>query len=131
MVPHGGGEQSAGDRTPPYIDWRGLWVLGLGALLVLVGFGPAFYDAYKANQILKHGKPAQAKVVDARPTGNLHNDQPEVRFKLEVFPEGDEAFTAIITTIMSPVYLPRFQPGQLVQVRYLPESRRDVAFVPP
>jgi hypothetical protein len=108
-----------------------LWVLALVAVILIAVFGPMLYQAQKEDRILKQGQAATARVLTMRPTGNQHNDQPEIRLQLEVLPEGQSAFKASITTIMSPVYLARYQPGQVVAVRFLPESRSQVALVPP
>jgi hypothetical protein len=109
--------------------WGGVFVVGLVLAICGVGLGPMILRECDNDRILKVGTPASARVLSIRPTGNLHNDQPEVKIKLEV--TGPErAFEATVTTYMSPVYLPQFQPGAVVAVKYDPKHRRDVALVP-
>ena len=103
----------------------------LGILLLLVFFVPTFLRDREERRILRDGVATTARVKDIRPTGDLHNDQPEVRIIVEVTAEAGEPFEAEITTFMSPVYLPRFQPGAVVEVRFDPNDRRKVALVGP
>ena len=102
----------------------------LVAAILAIGFGPGIYREYKATRTLEHGVDASARVLAIRETGSQHNNQPEVRIQLEVKPADRVAFKATVTTFMSPVYLPRFQPGATVAVRYDPGSPKNVALVP-
>lgn len=113
------------------VQWQGpAIVFALVAVIIAVGFGPAIYREVKASRTLKHGVDASARVLAIKETGSLHNNQPEVRIQLEVKPADAAAFNATVTTFMSPVYLPRFQPGATVAVRYDPASPQNVALVP-
>jgi hypothetical protein len=113
------------------IQWQGpALVFLLVAVLLAIGFGPMIYREYKSNRTLEHGLDASARVLAIRETGNLHNNQPEVRIQLEVEPADRNAFKASVTTFMSPVYIPRFQPGATVAVRYDPASIQSVVLVP-
>ena len=106
-------------------------VLALVVVIVAAVFGPMLYEERKASRLLKHGTRADATVLSIRETGNLHNNQPEVKIQLEVLPPDREPFQASVTTFMSPVYLPRVQPGATIAVAYDPASRKDVALVSP
>ena len=85
----------------------------------------------QVKNILRSGTAAKARIEDIRPTGNLHNDQPEVKLSLEVQPPGTVTYRASVVTYLSPVYLPRFQPGAIIDVRFDPKQPSDVALVPP
>jgi hypothetical protein len=100
-------------------------------LMVAFGFGPMILAERRNARILKEGIPAKARVTRIVPTGNYHNDQPEVRISLEVTPDTGEPFDSKVETYMSPVYLPRFQPGSVVDVRFDPKKREDVALIEP
>jgi hypothetical protein len=108
-----------------------IFVVAVLFLILLVFFGPMYLRDREEKRILRDGVAATARVKDIRPTGDLHNDQPEVRITLEVDVQGGETFEGEVTTVMSPVYLPRFQPGLLVEVRFDPNDRRKVALVGP
>jgi hypothetical protein len=113
-------------------SWQGpAIVFAIVFVILAVAFGPTFYQEYKTNRILKHGTKADARVLSIHETGNLYNNQPEVRIDLQIMPASLEPFEASITTFMSPAYLSRFQPGATVAVRYESTSHRDVALVPP
>lgn len=111
--------------------WQGpALVFLLVAVIIAIGFGPAIYREYKTSRTLAHGVDASAQVLAIHETGSVHNNQPEVRIQLEVKPAERTAFKATVTTFMSPVYLPRFQPGATVVVRYDPAAPKSVALVP-
>jgi len=98
-------------------------------VLVLVVYD-SLQEQHVAN-ILRSGTAAKARIDDIRPTGNIHNDQPEVTISMQVQPPAGDPFAAKCVTFMSPVYLPRFQPGAVVDVRFDPKQPSDVALVPP
>ena len=94
-----------------------------------LAFGPMLVADRRNARILREGVPAKARVTNIVPTGNFHNEQPEVLISLEVRPDTGEPFDAKVATYMSPVYLPRFQPGLTVDVRFDRKKREDVALV--
>lgn len=65
------------------------------------------------------------------PTGSHHNEDPEVLISLEVTPAEGKPFSATVETPLSPVYLPRFQPGMTVNVRFDRQEPGHVALVVP
>jgi hypothetical protein len=108
-----------------------IFVFAVLFFVLLVFFGPMYLRDREEKRILRDGVATTARVKGIHPTGNLHNDQPEVRITLDVDVDGGETFEGEVTTIMSPVYLPRFQPGLVVEVRFDPNDRRKVALVGP
>lgn len=102
-----------------------LLVVMSALVIVAFGFGPMLLDEYRNKQLLRHGVPAVAEIREIRPTGNYHNDQPQVRIKLDVTSESKDHFEATVTTYMSPVFLPRFQPGATVKIRYDRDDRPE------
>jgi hypothetical protein len=109
------GESSAevqGTEEPGQGSPAGLIIICLLFVLLMVGFGfgPMIVAERRNARILKEGSPAKARVTGIVPTGNYHNDQPEVRISLEVTPDTGEPFESKVETYMSPVYLPRRAP---------------------
>ena len=94
------------------------------AALALYSF---LWPEYQRSQILRRGSPAQATILKVRDTGNRYNDQPEVFLLLEVRPKDRAPFQAKVEMIISPVYIPQFQPGKVVSVRYDPKDLSKVA----
>jgi len=104
--------------------------LGVVVLVFVLFVHDSWQEQHVAN-VLRSGTAAKARIDDIRPTGNEHNDQPEVKLSLEVQPPGAAAYRASVVTHLSPVYLPRFQPGAVIDVRFDPKQPADVALVPP
>lgn len=73
---------------------------------------------------------APARILDIRDTGNRFNRNPEVRLTLEVRPAVGSPFQTELTTVVSVVDIPRFQPGSEVIVAYEAEDRTRVAIAP-
>ena len=86
-----------------------------------------FYPEYQRNQLLNTGIPAEGTILRLEDTGNRFNDHPQVKLWLEVRPQGVPAFETTTKMIISPVYLPQFQPGAIVQLRYDPDDNTKVA----
>jgi hypothetical protein len=103
----------------------------LGAFILGLVFVPIMRAERRNERLLREGVPAKARVTNIVPTGSHHNEDPEVVISLEVTPEGEEPFASTVETHMSVVYLPRFQPGLIVDVRFDPEKRENVAVVAP
>lgn len=109
---------------------KGIITLGIIVLAAVGLIFPLFfmfYPEYQRDQLLKNGVPARAEIVSIEPTGNWYNNQPQVDVHLEVTPEEGESFEATATMIINPVYMPQFQPGKMVQVRYDAEDRTNIA----
>jgi hypothetical protein len=104
--------------------------IGIFVLVAIVFIIPLFFmfwPEYQRDQLLKNGVPAQAEIVSLDPTGSWYNNQPQVDVHLRVTPEAGEPFEATATMIINPVYMPQFQPGKMVQVRYDAEDQTNVA----
>jgi hypothetical protein len=106
-----------------------VFILGAIAAIIGIAIGPGLYKDHQQKKVLASGVEAPATIVDIVDTGNRYNDNPEVRIILEVEPEGAEPYTAEQNTVMSPVDLVKFKPGQAVSVRYDPEDPSLVAIV--
>lgn len=119
--------------TPPpssqkKLSPRGVQVIVAISLAVfLIPAAIFFWPEYQRSQLIENGLPAEATILEIRPTGSTYNDQPQVRIRLEVRPEGGAAYAAETEMIINPVYLPQFQPGKIVRVRYDADDPSKVA----
>lgn len=107
----------------------------LGTLIILAlvlgslafAFGPELLRSRKRDALLRDGQPATATIVRIVETGNVYNDQPEVRVTLVVQPSDGQPFQAEVVQVLSAVELLSFQIGNEVAVRYDPNAPSDVA----
>lgn len=98
-------------------------------VIVAAGFGFfwMFWPEIRADQILKKGLPAEATIVSIEPTGNVYNNQPQVRLTLQVASSTNGTFKTQAVMIINPVYIPQFQPGKLVHIKYDPKDPTKAA----
>lgn len=82
---------------------------------------------YSHNKILREGDPATAVIMDIGTTGVLINEQPQVRLSLEVYPEKGSTYQTELKMVISPVYLPQFQPGAKLNIKVDPKNKDRVA----
>jgi Protein of unknown function (DUF3592) len=80
------------------------------------------------EQLLKSGVSAPAKVLQYMPMGiNVNGNNPAVNFILEVYPTNGAAFTAQSQgNLIREANVPKYQPGQMVTVRYNPDDLTKV-----
>ena len=103
----------------------GITVLLLIGLVIPLFF--VFYPEYERDQLIQNGTPANGVITDIDPTGNIVNDQPQVNVKVRVTTDTGETFEAVATMIINPVYIPQFQPGKNVKVRFDPQDHSKIA----
>ncbi|MBN2057820.1 MAG: hypothetical protein JW782_03385 [Candidatus Saganbacteria bacterium] len=82
---------------------------------------------YQDLKLIQNGEPAMAEIVKISPTGNLINEQPEVRLFLVVRPENGPEYETTKRMVISPVYLPQFQPGAQLKIKYDPNNIKRIA----
>lgn len=107
----------------------------LGTLIIValvvgslaLAFGPELLRARKRDALLREGQPASATIVRLVETGNVYNDQPEVRVILLVQPPDGQAYQAEVVEVQSAVALQAFQIGNEVAVKYDPAAPHEVA----
>ncbi len=77
-----------------------------------------------ANEaLIKTGTQARAKVLQYLPMGiDVNGSNPAVTLQLEVQPANAPRFNAQAQGVISSVSVPKFQPGQLITVRYDPND---------
>jgi hypothetical protein len=80
------------------------------------------------QEALKNGVPAQARILSVQQTGVMVNDQPQVAFRLEVYPPVGSPYQTTFNAIIPIVHIPQFQPGAEVPVKIHPTNPMKVAF---
>lgn len=81
----------------------------------------------QARELLAAGEPAEAKVVRMWDTGTTLNDNPKVKFLLEVRPPGRAPYQAEVKCYVSRLRLPQVQPGSVIAVKIDREDETKVA----
>jgi hypothetical protein len=99
-------------------------VVGLLPLLLLM---KVFRGSAANRRLLSTGQVAKAKILQANQTGTYINEQPQVRFLLEVTPTGGVPFQSQATMTIPQIKIPQVQPGSTVDVRYDPADPSRVA----
>ncbi|GGF88030.1 hypothetical protein GCM10010912_36610 [Paenibacillus albidus] len=70
------------------------------------------------QELVKSGIPAQARIKSIRQLSSTMNDRPEVELELELTQENGERVDAMTRTFIPLTHIPRFQPGNIIEVRY-------------
>jgi hypothetical protein len=81
------------------------------------------------ENIIKMGTQAHAKVLQYMPMGiNINGNNPVVNLMVEVQPAGGPAFNAMIqSTPVAEASISKYQPGQMITVRYMPNDQTQVS----
>ncbi len=103
-----------------------LLVLAVEAGLYWLLFRPFL----RTETVLEHGELAEATVLKVWDTGWTINDDPQVGLQLEVRPAGDMPFQAETKSVIPRLLVADARPGSVIQVRFDPRNRRNLAVVP-
>jgi hypothetical protein len=123
---------AATPSVPAPYDKKTKSMIGIGITVIAI-LGIAipmfftFYPEYERDQLIKNGTAASGVITDIQPTGNIVNDQPQVKVTVKVTTENGETFESVATMIINPVYIPQFQPGKNVKVKFDPNDRSKMA----
>lgn len=113
----------------PQLARYSLLATGVFFFLTFALFLGSFVVRGRARKAVRlRGRPARAEIIRVHDTLTTVNEQPLVRFTLNVTPSGHPAFEAQVEQIVSRLEASRLQPGTVVPVKYLPNSR-EVAIV--
>ena len=106
-------------------------IAGIMLLVSVTAGGCALADRMSgvsdAKELQKTGEPAEATILQIWDTGMTVNDDPVIRFLLEVHPAGKPAYQAETKIRISRIAISRFQPGAVVPVRIDPRHSKHVA----
>lgn len=111
--------------------WLMTFLLFLGPPLFFGSFVfvPMALRAFHTSQVLAHGVPAPAKIVDITNTGNVINNLPVYRIALQVQPTGRPPFMAAVQRTLDGINMLAFIPGRILDVKYNPRNLAQVAIV--
>lgn len=81
------------------------------------------------EQVIKNGAQAPAKVVQYMPMNiTVNGNNPVVNLMLEVQPASGAPFNAMVQGVpVAEASIPKYQPGQMITVRYMPNDQLQVA----
>ncbi|HET7377699.1 MAG TPA: hypothetical protein VFK30_13380, partial [Anaerolineae bacterium] len=81
------------------------------------------------EQVIKNGAQAHAKVVQYMPMNiTVNGNNPVVNLMLEVQPASGAPFNAMVQGVpVAEASIPKYQPGQMITVRYMPNDQLQVA----
>lgn len=99
----------------------------VGVILIIGSFlVPLILGMSNRAHVEDTGTPATARILGTADTGTRINNNPLVRFDLEVRPAAAPAFQAQVEQTVSIIHLPLYQPGKTVNVKFIPETRNTV-----
>jgi hypothetical protein len=115
---------SGSQSTAENFLWdTGIWI----GLIVTFAIGAAFFliaslivGSISNQRIINQGQSAEAKILALTDTGTRINNNPLVNFTLEVYSQTQPPFRAEASQTVSVIHLPSYQPGKIVNVKYLP-----------
>jgi hypothetical protein len=112
-------------------EYPRIWIAGIMLLVSVTAGGCALADRMSgisdAKVLQKTGEPAEATILQIWDTGMTVNDDPVIRFLLEVHPTGKPDYQAETKLRISRLAISRFQPGAVVPVRIDPGHPKHVA----
>ena len=92
--------------------------LGIGSFIVSFIVRPI-----ENARLRRSGQPATAEVLAIRQTGEFDNNNPVLRFKLEVHPPNGAPFEAVAEDVIPYSQLGSITPGATIAVRYNPSTK--------
>jgi hypothetical protein len=113
------------------IPCKAMLVVVLIAGCLSVGCISSMVDSYTgedvAGDVRANGLPASGRVLKIWETGVRVNDNPVVGFLLEIHAEGIAPYEAETKALISILWIPRIQPGEILPVKYDPDDPSRVA----
>ncbi|MER7083149.1 hypothetical protein SAMN02982929_02039 [Saccharopolyspora kobensis] len=76
--------------------------------------------------IAERGVRGRAVVLSAQPTGEIQRDRAVIRIELRVTRADGTAFDVVQEKALAPEFLPKTQPGMVIDVIYLPHDESEV-----
>lgn len=95
----------------------------LMVLSTLMLIGAPILSSLQNNRLLSDGQPAEAAVLEIHDTGTTVNNNPIVRFVLEVRPPGGTPFEAETERLIPRLQVPQVQSGAIVYVMCDPQTK--------
>lgn len=99
-----------------------------GSLLLVFGLvGGLMAQSAKLDRIVKFGEAAEGLILDMQHTGVRVNQQPMIKFRLQVTPRYDAPYEAETSRIIPFGMMGRLAIGMTIPVKYDPKKPEDVA----
>ena len=95
--------------------------------LAIIPIAIFMYPQFERGQILDHGIQAPGTIIKVVDTGHRYKDQPEIKVWVQVEPDKMEPYEAMTKMVISRVYIPQFQPGKRVRIRYDADDGTKIA----
>lgn len=95
--------------------------------LAIVPIAIFLYPEFERGQILDDGIQAPGTIIKVVDTGHRYKDQPEIKVRVKIEPVDTAAYEAVTKMVISRDYIPQFQPGKRVRVRYDADDRTKFA----
>lgn len=104
-------------------------ILVLTASLIGIFVGPYVVGAQHTREVLAHGLPAQARILDLADTGTRINDQVLYAITVEVLPPDGVPYQAVFTRVLTLADADVFRRGNIIPIKYDPGHPDRVAVV--
>jgi len=102
-------------------------ITGCASLGCISSMVDSFTGEDVARDVREYGLPASGRVLRIWEAGVRVNDNPVVGFLLEVHAEGIEPYEAETKGLISILWIPRIQPGEVLPIKYDPENPSHIA----
>lgn len=100
--------------------------LMLAALLASTTACGAMFGIREHEHLLEQGVRARAVVLSLRETGTFINRRPQCEIGLRVEPVDGDPYDASVRQVLSITSIPRYQPGNVMTVRYDPRAPHEL-----
>lgn len=131
----GQGESTFGGGVPDVANWFGpsVIVIPIVITVLIIAFAVTGDSAMMAmtgknTAEFRNAPVGMATILQASPTGTQINDQPEVRFDVEVVGLHGEIFRSQARAVVPVTQLAMLRPGATLPVRYVPGRTDKVEF---
>lgn len=107
-------------ETPAAVIVIAVVAVGIVLVVTVLFFLSLRKDAREmaqAQALIATGEPARAKILRMWDTGTTLNDDPKVKFLLEIQPSGRDPYQAEVKCYVSRLSLPQVQPGNVIAVK--------------
>jgi hypothetical protein len=110
-----------------WMPWYVFPMMIVGFAVPIVFLVRMLAGAAERSRVLARGIPAQATILQIWETGVFVNGSPQVGFRIQMLPPSGVPYLAETTLVVSPLAIPRIQPGTVVRAKFDPANPNSVA----